>query len=165
MRIVLAVALAAVAACGGSEQPADSATTTQQPGRPTPVTAPSNAIRQLAWLEGSWRGALPGGGYFHERYQVRDDSTMIMQGFPDSTFATPSDSSLITVRNGTLASEGKESRYVAVRLDSTEVEFAPDRNAANGFVWSRVSPTQWRAVLTVNGAARTTYTLDKVQSR
>jgi hypothetical protein len=72
---------------------------------------------------------------------------------------------VIAVRNGTLASEGEARRYVATRLDSTEVEFAPDRNAANGFVWTRLSPTQWRAVLTVGGEPRTTYTLDKVTRR
>lgn len=101
---------------------------------------------QLRWLEGSWRGQLPDGGYFFERYRVQDDSTIVMHSFPDSTFAQATDSGRITLRDGTIADEGS-TRWVATRLDSNVVDFASDKDAANGFSWARESPDRWRATL------------------
>jgi hypothetical protein len=100
----------------------------------------------LRWLEGSWRGRLPDGGYFYERYRMLDDSTIVMHGFPDSTFATATDSARITLRGGTVADEGG-SRWLATRLDSSVVEFASERDASNGFIWARESSDRWKATL------------------
>ena len=101
---------------------------------------------RLRWLDGSWRGRLPDGGYFYERYRVMDDSTIAMRGFPDSLFARVTDSSTIGFRGGTIASEGG-SRWVATRLDSSAVDFASARDASNNFTWVRESPDRWTATL------------------
>lgn len=57
------------------------------------------------------------GKNFYEQYRVVNDSTIMMTGYPDSTFAEISDSARITLRGGTVSSEGATSRYVASRLD------------------------------------------------
>ncbi len=101
---------------------------------------------QLRWLEGSWRGRLPDGGYFFERYRMRDDSTIVMHGFPDSTLTRATDSARITLRDGTIADEGS-TRWVATRLDSNVVDFTSEKNASNGFSWARESQDRWKATL------------------
>jgi hypothetical protein len=101
---------------------------------------------KLRWLEGSWRGRLPEGGYFFERYRAQDDSTIVMQSFSNSTFAQASDSARITFRDGTIADEGS-TRWVATQLDSNVVDFASEKNAANGFIWARESADRWKATL------------------
>jgi hypothetical protein len=101
---------------------------------------------RLRWLDGSWRGRLPDGGYFYERYRVMNDSTIGMRGFSDSLFARVTDSSSINFRGGTVTSEGG-SRWVATRLEPSAVDFASERNAANNFTWVRESADRWTATL------------------
>lgn len=114
--------------------------------QPTAVRYSAQEFRQLRWIEGSWRGRLPDGGYFFERYRVQDDSTIVMHGFPDSTFARATDSARITLRDGTIADEGG-TRWVATRLDSNVVDFTSEKNASSGFSWARESQDRWRATL------------------
>jgi hypothetical protein len=120
---------------------------------------------KLRWLEGSWRGRLPDGGYFFERYRVQDDSTIVMQSFSDSTFAQATDSARITFRDGTIADEGS-TRWVATQLDSNVVDFASEQNAANGFSWERESPDRWKATLRSLNRERqpqtTVYPMDRI---
>ena len=121
---------------------------------------------RLRWLEGSWRGRLPDGGYFYERYRLLDDSTIAMRAFPDSLFARVTDSSNITLRGGTVADEGG-TRWVATRLDPDAVDFASEGNASNNFTWKRDSPDRWTATLRSNdaqGRQRTTvYPMERVR--
>jgi hypothetical protein len=131
-----------------SEGSPDSAAGTAASGVREPVAGrytPQDFAR-LRWLDGSWRGRLPDGGYFYERYRVVNDSTIAMRGFPDSLFARVTDSSSISLRGGTVASEGG-TRWVATRLDSSAVDFASERNAANNFTWTRESADRWTATL------------------
>lgn len=143
----------ALAACTGDGR--DDAA--RSPG--TPAAAGTTAAAQAAagrfspedfarlrWLEGSWRGQLPDGGFFHERYRFVDDSTIAMHGFADSTFANATDSSRITLRGQTVANEGA-ARWVATALDSAGAAFAPDRGASNYFTWTRESADRWTATL------------------
>jgi hypothetical protein len=127
--------------------------------------APQDFVR-LRWLDGSWRGRLPDGGYFYERYRVLDDSTIAMRSFSDSLFARVTDSSSIALRHGSIANVGGD-RWVATRLDSTEVDFASERNASNNFTWKRDTPDRWTATLRSNdaeGRPRTTvYPMERVR--
>ena len=115
-------------------------------GQPVPGRYTVQDFARLRWLDGSWRGRLPDGGYFYERYRLLNDSTIAMRGFADSLFARVTDSSSITFRGGAVASEGG-TRWVATRLDSSAVDFAAERNAANNFTWTRESADRWTATL------------------
>lgn len=166
-------AILIAASCGsesrvGSGTPADSATRATQSAARAPVAGHYTVqdFGRLRWLVGSWRGRLPDGGYFHERYQLANDSTILMKGFPDSLFARVTDSARITFRGGTVADEGS-TRWVATRLDSTGVDFASERNATNNFTWTRESPSRWTATLRSidrEGRPRTTvYPMERVR--
>ena len=101
----------------------------------------------LRWIEGRWRGFMPDGKTFYEQYRFVDDSTIAMHSFPDSTFTKASDSSRVLLRDSTVANEGLTARWVATRLDTTGVDFAPHHGAQNHFTWARETPTQWNATL------------------
>lgn len=155
------------ASSGASASSAATASTaTAQPASAAPaaaVTAGQFTLTDFAtlrFLNGSWRGRLPDGTYFYERYRIVDDSTIAMQGFSDSTFKTASDSSRITLRGTTIASEGATSRWEATRLDPTGVEFASTRNPGNGFAWHSESANLWTATIKSRGADGKTNTTD-----
>ena len=161
-----------IVACaeGGREDAtpaADTSPSASQPAqaRPEPGQFSRQDFARLRWLEGSWRGRLPDGKYFHERYHFLDDSTIAMHGFADSTFASATDSSRITLRGQTIANEGAAARWVATTLDSSSVSFAPDRGASNHFVWSRESRDRWTATLRSAGEPPrlTVYQMERVR--
>jgi hypothetical protein len=120
---------------------------------------------RLRWLEGSWRGQLPDGGHFYERYRFLDDSTIAMRGFADSTFTRATDSASITMRGGTVTDEGVSARWVATRLDSSVVDFAPVQGPSNSFSWARESPDRWTATLHSGDRERppTVYRMERVR--
>ena len=119
---------------------------------PVVASAPAAAFtlddfRRLHWLNGRWRGFMPDGKSFYEQYRLLNDSTLLMTGYRDSTFAAVADSARITLRRGTVSSENAASRYVASRLDSTGADFSPERGAKNAFTWARESADRWSATI------------------
>lgn len=149
MRARVAACLAIVAACARPDGKPDS-TSIGASASVSPIAGATVSLadfQQMRWINGMWRGFMPDGKTFYERYRMVNDSTMVMHAFPDSTFGTPSDSSVIALRNGVVTSAGGSSLYVATRLDSTGVDFAPQRGATNRFTWARESATQWSATL------------------
>ena len=101
----------------------------------------------LRWLEGSWRGQVPKGGYFYETYRLIDDSTIAMRGYEDSTFTRANDSADIVFRGGRVIDRSTNSAYAATRLDTSRVDFAPTDRATNHFSWVRQSSDRWTATL------------------
>lgn len=142
-RLILVASITVLAACGARDngRPADSVRAAR------PGTYAAADFQRLRWLEGRWEGRMEDDTKFYEQYRFVDDSTIVMHSFRDSTFAQASDSSRITLRGDTVASEAGASRWVAERLDTLGVEFAPDRAAINYFAWSRESPDSWTATL------------------
>ncbi|AHG93521.1 hypothetical protein J421_5986 (plasmid) [Gemmatirosa kalamazoonensis] len=126
----------------------------QPRGLQVPVITP-RGLAQLRWIEGDWRGAGMGGTQqapFYERYRFVDDSTLTVESFADSTFRTVRDAARYELRGGRLGNVGMGPRYVAVRLDSLGVEFAPVSRASNHFRWDRAKgagmhPAQWQAMI------------------
>jgi len=159
--VVLAVVSCRTEVPSEKEQRADAPALAAQAGRYS-----VQDFAQLRWLEGSWRGRLPDGGYFYERYGLVDDSTIVMHGFADSTLARATDSARITLRDGTIADEGGSSRWVATRLDSNVVDFTSAKEASNGFAWARESPDRWTATLRSTDAQRrpqtTVYRMERI---
>jgi hypothetical protein len=101
----------------------------------------------LRWLEGSWRGEVPNAGYFYEQYRLLDDSTLAMRGFADSTFTNPNDSADIMFRGGRIIDRSTKAQYAATRVDSSRVDFAPEKADNNHFSWVRESADRWTATL------------------
>ena len=121
---------------------------------------------ELRFLEGTWRGRMADGKSFYERYTFVDDTTIVMHNLSDSTLARATDSSRITLRDGTIASESGSSRYVASKIDSTGIQFEPVTGAANRFRWVSIGPNAWRATLeskNKDGTATTTvYPMERI---
>ena len=142
--------------------PAPTAATTPQAGRFTPAD-----FRRLRWIEGSWRGSGVGQAPFYERYRFVDDSTLVVDAFPDSTLATVSESTRFELRGGTLGNPGTV-RWVASRLDDRAVDFVPVAGARNTFTWRYESPDRWTALLhwpasDTRPARDATYTMERIR--
>jgi hypothetical protein len=166
--VVVIVAVLAGASCRAekrveSDEGADSART----GTAGLSGVTTKDFAALRWIEGSWRGTLPDGGYFYERYRFSNDSTIVMHGFADSTFANATDSARITLRDGKVYDEGATARWAATRLDSNVVAFQRVQGASNSFSWGRESPNRWTATLHStdrSGRVRTTvYPMERVR--
>lgn len=152
------LALALTVPRAGEAQPSPAAA---RAAAPTPARVTRQELARLRWIVGDWRGTGAGGttqAPFYERYRFADDSTLVVEHFPDSTFRSANDSSRYALRGGRLAAVGG-SPFVATRLDSLGVEFRADRG---GFRWERTAgagarPSVWRAVIlppTGSGAGR-----------
>lgn len=104
-------------------------------------------FRRLAWMHGRWEGFMPEGGKYYARYEMLDDSTIVMHAYADSSFTAVNDSARITLRRGVVSREGPAGRWVATRVDSTGVDFSPQRVAGNFITWTRESATAWNTIL------------------
>ena len=154
--------LGALAGCGGeraSAEPLDSASvgavldgaaldvaTAPAPhahGTTAQVTAAQFA--RLRWLAGSWRGRMPDGKHFYERYAFVNDSTIAVSYFADSTFARATGADSVVLRDGRVRFCGA----TAVRVDDAGVDFT-GATGASGFAWSLRAPG-WRATLRRTG--------------
>lgn len=120
---------------------------------------------ELRWLEGTWRGRLPDGGFFYERYELTSDTTIRMHAFSDSTLAQTSDSARIVLRGGRIYNGGGSARWVATHMDSSGIHFAPERGASNRFTWTPQSPDSWTATLSPadqpNGSRAVVYPMER----
>jgi hypothetical protein len=116
-------------------------------------------------LSGAWRGS--GGAYpaFFEEYRVLNDSTIVMQSFPDSTFTHASDSSRIEWRNGVVYDRSARSASIAIELSGTSVHFVREGTARGGFTFSRQSADQWTATLHAStpGGGETVYVMRRIR--
>jgi hypothetical protein len=145
--LAVSVALAVTAACKPAQDrlPIDTSASTSDS-----IVAGRYAVadfRNLRWIEGRWRGFMPDGKTFYEQYRFLDDSTIAMHAFADSTFSSSTDSSRVQLRSSAVTNAALTAQWIATRLDSTGVDFAPQRGATNRFTWARESPTSWNATL------------------
>ena len=117
--------------------------------RERPAVLSAADLRALRWIVGTWRGSGDGQSAFYERYRFVDDSTLLMEGFKDSTLAQVTETSRYELRGGRFANAGPAdaAQWVAVRLTSGAITFAPVRRARNRFTWRPVSADEWSAHL------------------
>lgn len=115
----------------------------------------------LRWIEGSWGGQMPNGAHFYEEYRFVDDSTIRMYGFDDASFAKPSDSASVVLRDGAVIDRGSTEWY-ATRLDSAAVEFTAAKGARNRFSWTRESAYRWTATLNPANGKTTVYKMSRI---
>ena len=110
---------------------------------------PAGALKQLPWLLGTFRGTGVDGttqAPFYERYSLADDSTLIVESFPDSTLTGKIDSTRYEVRRDSLSTPGA-SRYLATAISADSVTFGPLVGVKNGFTWRKGDATSWTAVI------------------
>lgn len=104
----------------------------------------------MPWLLGSFRGAGAEGTVqapFYEKYSLIGDSTLVVEGFADSTWSGKPDSTRYQLRGDSLAGAGS-ARYVASVVTPDSVVFSPRAGVRNGFTWRRGDDSSWVAVIT-----------------
>lgn len=126
-------------ACSRPDRPSDSP--------PVPAEVSLEQFQALRWLQGTWRGTQSGANPFFESYVFLNDSTIRRFNYPDSTFAEATDSGMIAWSRGNVTSAAGSPAWIATRFDSATVRFDPLRDANNSFTWTRLSNTEWTALL------------------
>ena len=147
--IVAGMVLFAFAACARPDSAGDStANPSAAPAVPaaTPAVVTPAQFRDLHWIEGTWRGRMPDGQYFYERYTRLNDSTIRILHFPDSTLAASNEEDSITVRAGVV----RHGEAVAIRFDSAGIDFAKPPRSTPQFTFAP-GGDHWTA--TIHGAA------------
>jgi hypothetical protein len=104
-------------------------------------------FKQLHWLTGTWRGSGLSVPEFYEEYAVRDDSTLVMRTYADSTFSVATDSSTIEWRNGAVHSRGTKATYVVIAFSPSSVRFMRPGAWGGGHTFRLVSGDEWTATL------------------
>lgn len=100
-------------------------------------------IAKLKWIEGTWRGSGVDQKPFFERYRFENESTLVVDSFPDEKLEKAEDTSRFELKDG-LFGNGS---YVASSIDDNGINFEPVKDANNSFRWERVSDNAWKAIL------------------
>lgn len=116
--------------------------------QPAPKKISAEELKQLRWIEGSWRGS--GGGLdkpFFERYKFENDTTLAVESFDSEKLDEVTGVSKFELKEGNFGSSSGDSGSVAVELTDSAVTFAPLGKARNSFRWQRESADSWKAIL------------------
>ena len=144
---------------------ADSAAPSTAGAAVQPAAVSAEQFASLSWLIGDWRGS--GGQYpaFYESYRLLNDSTIEQRAYPDSTFATATETSEIALRSGSIqSSSGGTVRNVVTRISGDSVFFARPNRAGGTFVWVKGPDGRWTAILDgAGGAAPTVYEMRRIR--
>lgn len=114
-------------------------------GAPKRVTEAE--LKKLRWIEGTWRGTGDVEKPFFERYYFENETTLVVEGFPDETVSKANDVTRFVLKDGQFGNEGEGSRWAASQLDENAITFVPLAKARNWFRWERRSQDEWKAVI------------------
>ena len=125
-----------IGACGSS-----------QTNKPVPKTISANDLTKLRWIEGSWRGTGDIDKPFYERYKFENETTLVVESFPDEKFDKASEVDRFELKDGQFGKFSEGAGSVATALDENSIMFAPLGKAKNSFRFQRESADVWKAVL------------------
>lgn len=98
----------------------------------------------LRWLNGDWRGRMPDGKAFHERYRFANDSTIIVTSFgDDSTFKRATQTDTIALRSGVV----RQGAATLTRVSEQGLSFANLSNTASNYDFARLPGGSWTATI------------------
>ena len=101
-------------------------------------------LKKLRWIEGSWRGSGVDQAPFFERYRFENDTTLLVDSFPDEGLDKVEDTSRYELKDGQFGNGS----YVSSGIDEQGINFEPVAGKAkNSFRWERVSADKWTAIL------------------
>ena len=112
---------------------------------PKPITTAD--LKSLRWIEGTWRGTGDVEKPFFERYHFENDSTLVVESFPDETLSKVDDVTRFELKEGQFTNGGEGARWAATQLDENSITFEPVARARNTFRWERQSENIWKATL------------------
>lgn len=167
-RLAVACAIAASLACRSREAAPDTTAVAAAPaprGEAALAAVSREQFAQLRWLEGTWRGTGDGQAPFYERYDVVDDTTILMQSFSDSTLRTTTGESRIVLTGGQVLQreEGSDRVSGAARIDATSIDFVPVKRGFT-YSWRRGSTSdEW--IASIGRSGDRTYTMRRWAAR
>ncbi len=97
----------------------------------------------LRFIEGRWKGALPGGAVFFEAYTFPTPTEMRSTRFADGSFETPTDGSSVRLADGRIVSAWGPFTWAASDVTATRACFEPLR-APSSFCWIEEADGQVR---------------------
>lgn len=118
-----------------------------QAAQATPKRVTEAELKKLRWIEGTWRGTGDVEKPFYERYYFENDSTLVVEGFPDETVSKANDVTRFVLKEGQFGNTGEGSLWAASQLDDNSITFVPLAKARNWFRWERRSQDEWKAVI------------------
>jgi len=123
-------------------------------------------ISKLRWIEGTWRGSGVDQAPFFERYRFENESTLVVDSFPDEKMDKVGETSRFELKDGVFGNGS----YVASSIDDKGIDFEPFKDANNSFRWERVSDNAWKATLKwpAKGdkpARERVYNMERIQGR
>ena len=118
---------------------------------PKPVRL--SQFRELTWLIGRWRGSSRWSPPFYEQCRFRDDSTIAMAAYTDSTFLSETaDSSMIEWHGGRVQSRTPRATYEVIEFGPGRIRFRRIGATDGGHRFTRVSADEWTATIFPHGA-------------
>jgi hypothetical protein len=101
-------------------------------------------LAKLRWIEGTWRGSGVDQAPFFERYRFENETTLLVDSFPDEKLDKVEDTSRYELKDGQFGNGS----YVSSGIDDQGINFEPVAGKAkNSFRWERVSSDKWKATL------------------
>lgn len=94
-------------------------------------------MEKLDFLIGRWTGSAPDGSTFYEEYMAADATTLRSLRYNDATFASMTDSSTVSLKDGQIISTWGEFVWKATNISDGYAAFEPI-NAPSSFSWKRV---------------------------
>ncbi len=111
---------------------------------PSPANLSAADLTKLRWIEGSWRGSGVEQAPFFERYRFDNDTTLLIDSFPDEKLDKVEDTGRFELKDGQFGN----GNYVASAIDDQGISFEPVAGKAkNSFRWQRESANTWKAIL------------------
>ena len=121
-------------------------------------------FKQLRWITGKWQGSGLELAERFEEYTMRDDTTMVVRAYADSTFQVVTDSSTIEWHNDAVESRGAKGTYVAIAFSPSSIRFMRRGDWGGGHTFRLTSGDEWTATLHPQGrrGKPTIYTMRRV---
>lgn len=119
----------------------------QEGAQGAPQRVEAAELKKLRWIEGTWRGTGDVEKPFFERYYFENETTLVVEGFPDETVSKANDVTKFVLKEGQFGNEGDGSRWAASQLDDNAITFVPVAKARNWFRWERRTQDEWKAVI------------------
>jgi len=116
----------------------------RQSAAPKPQQLTAADLKNLRWIEGSWRGTGGGVPPFFERYRFESPTILIVESLEGEKVTS---TSRYELKDGQFSSGADASRAVATAVDDKSVTFEFAARQRGSFRWERVTEDSWKAVL------------------
>lgn len=119
----------------------------QKTAMPAKLVVGLSDFQWLRWVEGNWRGTSDSTTTRFERYHFVDDSTLVVEHYPNDRFSGATSREWYELRKNRVASRSNP-EWIANLLDSASVTFHRPTRSANSLIWRKLSNDEWVIVLT-----------------